>query len=70
MWMVQPDIADDGSCIMDIIHLDTVYHAAHLLPSFGDDFIPKGITAENSLDLFIAFYVNKFIDHHAFNIAS
>jgi hypothetical protein len=70
MWMVEPDMADDGSRVVDIIHLDTIYRAAHLLPSFGADHIPKGITADNSLDLFMAFYVNKFIDHHAFEIAS
>ena len=57
MWMVELDMADDGSCVVDIIHLDTIYHAAHLLPSFGADHIPKGITAANSLDLYHNYFL-------------
>ncbi|KAI0245117.1 hypothetical protein BJV78DRAFT_1277535 [Lactifluus subvellereus] len=63
MWMVKPEMAYDGSPVVSIIHLDTIFRAAHLLPSFA-------ITCHNSLDGFTAYYVNKFIDHHAFETAS
>lgn len=50
------------------IHLDTVLRAAHLMGVCGEAFIPKTITSANSLDAFYSFYVNKFIDHHTFEI--
>jgi hypothetical protein len=70
MWIVKPDVARDGSHVMAIIHLDSIFRAAHLLPVFGCARLPPNITCHNSLDLFTAFYVNKFINHHAFEIAS
>jgi hypothetical protein len=55
MWMVTPDINN-----LSIIHVDTVFHAAHLLPIFGHAYLPPGITYHNSLDAFTTYYVNKF----------
>ena len=63
MWMVMPDLDN-----ISIIHVDTIFHAAHLLPIFGPAYLPRGITYHNSLDVFATYYVNKFIDHHAFDI--
>jgi hypothetical protein len=54
---------------MDIIHLDSVVGTAHLLGVCGEDFVPKDLSYNNSLDAFHSFYVNKFADHHAFKIA-
>ena len=36
---------------------------------FGQDPIPKDIPLAYSLDVFRAYYVNKYIDHHSFEIA-
>jgi hypothetical protein len=69
MWVVQPEVTD-GLPVISVIHLDCMFRAAHLLPVFGDDPIPENISPHNSLDAFAAFYVNKYIDHHAFEIAS
>ena len=69
MWMVQPDV-EDGSLAVSVIHLDCIFRAAHLLPIYGNNPIPRNISLHNSLDAFAAFYVNKYIDHHAFEIAS
>ena len=69
MWIVEPDFKLDGSQSMDIIHLDSVVRAAHLLGVCGEDFVPKDLSYDNSLDAFHSFYVNKFADHHAFEIA-
>ncbi|KAL6305518.1 hypothetical protein BKA93DRAFT_816904 [Sparassis latifolia] len=55
---------------MSIIHLDSIICAAHLILVYGDARISRDITDENSLDAFQAFYVNKFADHHAFEILS
>ena len=69
MWMVQPEVEDDGSPSISVIHIDCIFRAAHLLPIYGDDRIGS-ISPDDSLDIFRAFYVNKYIDHHAFEIAS
>ncbi|KAG1775478.1 hypothetical protein EV702DRAFT_1180272 [Suillus placidus] len=68
MWVVQPSF-DGHSPDISVIHIDAIYRAAHLLPIYGVDFIPRAINFSNSLDKFHTFYVNKFADHHAFEIA-
>jgi hypothetical protein len=70
MWVVQPDQNADGSLAIGVIHLDLVLCGAHLMPVFGDDPIPLELCAEHSLDVFQTFYVNKYIDYHAFKITS
>jgi len=68
MWVVEPDIQEDGTKFTSIIHLDTVVRAAHL-PVFGPDFISRTLTLSDTLDEFTSFYVNKYADHHSFEIA-
>ncbi|KAG1753440.1 hypothetical protein EDB19DRAFT_1892763 [Suillus lakei] len=70
MWMVRPSFHEDGPREPSIIHPDTIIRVSHLLPIFGDDFIEDDITFHNSLDLFEGYYVNKFVDHNSFEIAS
>lgn len=68
MWVVEPDILDDGTPRTSVIHLDTIMHLAHLLPIYGEKRAPRGAKYTESLDLFSEFYINKFADHHAFEI--
>ena len=68
MWIVQPEL-DDDQPVVSVIHLDCVVRAAHLIGVYGSKSIPRDLTFHDSLDAFISFYVNKFIDHHAFSIA-
>jgi hypothetical protein len=35
----------------------------------GNAQIPRNFTCHNSLDAFASFFVNKYIDHHAHEIA-
>ena len=69
MWIVEPDITDDGEPFTSIIHLDTIVRASHLLPVFGQGCVSKTLSFTNTLDAFTRFYVNKYVDHHAFEIA-
>ena len=69
LWMVEPDRNADGSPHAAVIHLDAVLRAAHLIGVYGSDMIPKELSFMDSLDAFLSFYVNKFIDTHAFHIA-
>ena len=69
MWVVEPDFHPDGSAFSAVIHLDSILRAAHLIPVFGQDTISTDIPLAYSLDVFSSYYVNKYIDHHAFEIA-
>ncbi|KAG1864404.1 hypothetical protein F4604DRAFT_1882098 [Suillus subluteus] len=47
-----------------------IVHPTHLIPVYSHNFIPKDIEYFHSYDAFRLFYVNKYADHHAFEIAS
>lgn len=70
MWVVEPDFDEDGNPNLAIIHVDTIFRAAHLLPVHrSNQFIPRDVvTMQNSLDYFDKFYVNRFVDYHAFEV--
>ncbi|KAG1721051.1 hypothetical protein EDB19DRAFT_1962612 [Suillus lakei] len=70
MWMVKPAFSAQNTPHFTIIHIDTIFHAAHLLPVFGTVLLSPSIKFHHVLDIFKLFYVNKFADHHAFEIAS
>ncbi|KAF8436846.1 hypothetical protein L210DRAFT_3406414 [Boletus edulis BED1] len=71
LWMVCPMIREDRSRELSVIHLDSVFRAVHLLPMFGNsDPIHPAVRYDTSLDAFKAYYVNKFADHHSFEILS
>ncbi|KAH7905419.1 hypothetical protein BJ138DRAFT_1118492 [Hygrophoropsis aurantiaca] len=70
MWMVKPHRTVDGSRELAVIHIDCIYRATHLLPIFGQDFVPDNLKFHQTLDTFPGFYVNKFADHHAFELAA
>lgn len=70
MWIVTPSFDTDHSFSVGIIHIDSIYRAAHLIPIYGAQIISRDIKHHDSYDAFRAFYLNKFADHHAFEIAS
>ncbi|KAH9020564.1 hypothetical protein EDB85DRAFT_2075668 [Lactarius pseudohatsudake] len=71
MWIVEPYTqgGDGKNPSSDIIHLDTILWAAHLLPVFGSECVSRTLSCTDTLDTFSSFYVNKYVDHHAFEIA-
>lgn len=68
MWVVHPEITR-GRRKHSVLHLDMLYRGAHLIPVYGKEKLPIGFHYTHSLDAFRAFYVNKYIDHHANEIA-
>jgi hypothetical protein len=71
LWMVEPEVHKDGQLYLAIIHLDTILRAAHLIPAYRtSDFVKRSLTMHDTLDEFKVFYVNKYVDHHAFEIAN
>ncbi|KAJ7750542.1 hypothetical protein B0H16DRAFT_1842627 [Mycena metata] len=68
MWIVEPELRGKHR-LVTILHLDSLLRGAHLIPVFGEDYLPVGFPFTYSLDAFKAFHVNKYIDHHANEIA-
>ena len=70
LWIVHPESTRQGVRHTSIIHLDSIVRGAHLLPRFPSDVpVYREINYMNVLDIYTSFYVNKFIDSHAFEIA-
>lgn len=67
MWTVRPEVRA-GVRVSSVIHLDCVLRGAHLLGIFGNAFVPLTLHYSDTLDVFKAYYVNKYIDHHAFEV--
>ena len=69
MWIVKPEMQDDGARVTSIIHVKSILRGAHLIGVYGEQFLPRDFSHSDSLSAFQAYYVNKFIDYHANEIA-
>jgi len=69
MWTVQPSFTANESHFA-VIHIDAIFRAAHLIPVYGSTPLSPLIKFHHVLDVFTLFYVNKYADHHAFEIAT
>ncbi|KAJ7213663.1 hypothetical protein C8J57DRAFT_1096710, partial [Mycena rebaudengoi] len=69
MCMVEPDVDGRGQRILDIVRLDTIPRAARLIGIYGPHRVPRHFKYSNSLDRFREFYINKYANHHAHEIA-
>ncbi|KAI0319057.1 hypothetical protein OF83DRAFT_1228665 [Amylostereum chailletii] len=70
MWIVEPDLDRDGDRELSVIHIDCILRGAHLIGvSAGAEFLPRSLSHTDSLDVFRAFYVNKYADYHSHEIA-
>ncbi|KIK23784.1 hypothetical protein PISMIDRAFT_99880 [Pisolithus microcarpus 441] len=70
MWVVRPAFTAQRRPSVGVIHVDTLYHAAHLLPLYATRPVSRNLKLHHSYDSFTAFYINTFIDHHAFSLLS
>ena len=62
--MVKPDFKANGSRSLAVVHLKSISQGAHLIGVYGSSFLPEGFHYANSLDLFQAYFVNCYVDHH------
>ena len=70
MWIIEPEFNIDEQPLIAIVHVDSIYCAAHLIPVYQTNrYISRSLSMHDTLDTFKQFYVNKFVDHHAFEIA-
>ncbi|OBZ65558.1 hypothetical protein A0H81_14415 [Grifola frondosa] len=65
MYIVRPE-SHRGTPVLSVIHLDTIVRAAHLIGVYGSRSVPDDLSPHHALDAFQCFYLNKFVDHHAF----
>jgi hypothetical protein len=69
MWIVQPDIyIRSRRRICTIVHINSILRAAHLIGIGGPTFLPQKISPSQSLYAFKSFYVNKYADHHSYEL--
>jgi len=69
LWIVEPDYSEDNEPRLAIIGINQIYRAVHLIPVYGtSEYVERSLTMHDSLDTFTTFYVNKFVDYHAFRI--
>ncbi|KIO02648.1 hypothetical protein M404DRAFT_147771 [Pisolithus tinctorius Marx 270] len=70
MWIVCLALTANCHLATAVIHVDTIYRVAHLVPLYSTHPIPRTIKPHHSYDTFTTFYMNRFIDHHAFSLLS
>lgn len=70
MWIARPADNNRRQPDISVIRPDRIYRGAHLIPLYGGHHISPEILPENSYDAYHTYYLNKYADHHAFEIAS
>ena len=68
MWIVEPELCEDQSPSLAVLHIDCIFRAAHLLLVFGEEPVPEGIDFTDSLQIYRRFFVNPYADHHMHEI--
>jgi len=64
LWVVHLDITH-GKQDRTVLHVDSLLWGAHLIPVYSSEKLPLDFHYSYSLDAFEAYYINKYIDHHA-----
>jgi hypothetical protein len=66
-WMVEPDNSNSKSPHIAIIYIDCIVRATHLMPTTRTAlFVNRSVTIHTSLNIYDLFYINRFVDNHAF----
>ncbi|KAH8977840.1 hypothetical protein EDB86DRAFT_2816711 [Lactarius hatsudake] len=65
MWVVKQELDRCGQPTLEVIHVDSIARAAHLLPVYGDSRVPENFHYHCTLDSYCTFFVNHYVDHHA-----
>ena len=69
MWMVKPDILANGSPFTVVIHVDTILCCAHLISVYDSSRpVPHGMKYSDSLDSFDMYYINRYANHHMYEV--
>lgn len=69
LQMVIPHVNNQGRRLASVIHIDSILRSAHLIPAYGTHFTPLALRHYNSLYSYPLYYINKYADHHAHEVA-
>ncbi|KAF8816129.1 hypothetical protein BYT27DRAFT_7221675 [Phlegmacium glaucopus] len=64
------EFTSPGKPALQVIHIDTIARLAHLLPIFGQSFVPVSLHFSQTLDSFHSYYISKYADHNTFDITT
>ncbi|KAJ7100542.1 hypothetical protein C8R44DRAFT_747577 [Mycena epipterygia] len=64
LWVVTPEFHGNGQKCLAVVPLNYIARGAHLLPVDGSSLLPEDFHFSYSLDVFRAFFVNRYADHH------
>jgi len=67
MWLIEQEFCGEEPHLV-VVHVGSIFHVVHLLPFFGKEWVPQGFSNNDTLDKYTKFYVNRFADHHSFEI--
>ena len=65
MWTVTKERDHRGKPTCEVIHVDSIARAAHLIPIYGTSRVPEDFDYHRALDAYNTFFVNHYADHHA-----
>ena len=65
MWTVQMEHDRCGQLTIEVI-VNSIAQGAHILPVYSSSQVPNDFSHHNPLDSFNSFFVNHYIDHHAY----
>lgn len=69
MWIVQP-VLRQSKPKLSILPLQKILRAVHLIPVYDAERVPYKFSPAQTLDHYKKFYINKFVDIHAFDITT
>ena len=71
MYIVEPDHLHISQSVTTVVHLYTIFRAAHLLPVFSNHPpLSKHQHHEQMLDSFSEFYINQYVNHHTYKVVT
>ncbi|KAH8990667.1 hypothetical protein EDB86DRAFT_3065262 [Lactarius hatsudake] len=71
MWIVKQELDRRGNKpTLEVIHVDSIARAAHLLPIYGGSRVPEDFDYHSALDSYCTYFVNHYVDHHAHEFIS
>jgi len=64
LWVVKLEFKCNSHCNLAVVHLESIAQGAHLIGVYSSAFLPEGFHFSYSLDVFHAYFVNCYADHH------
>jgi len=67
MWLVEREFRSEEPHLV-VVHVGSIFRVVHLLPFFRKEWVPQGFSHSDTLNKYTKFHVNRFADHHSFEI--